>query len=322
MPKIVSDTLLTILLFISLSSLLISGGNLNQKKVLLLCFVGLFIFQTFEALGDSRKIERMYYVFLPLLFIISVRPEEIKIRLLNDLAIQRIALFIGIVFVIKCYPVIGAERLLWEEIIGLNVISVSRYALILLLIINYKSYGKRLRLIALIVQILLLALIFLGQTRGILLPLGMCLLLSAIGRYGYIKSFVILPLVYIPSKIYLAARFQEFENIESVGRWINIQRGLELFRKAPLNGIGAGNWRLFSDTPYPHNIFVEVLVELGVIGGALIVFLYFGWFLKRRQWFSLTRIEILSFCLIADSMVSGNLSMNIHPILFAALGFL
>lgn len=322
MPKLLSEIILAFLLFISIVAVFISGLHFNVKSIVLALSVVLFICFTFDALAYSAKTQRMYYVFLPSLFLVLFKHKEINRLLLHDRTIQFIVLIVGATLLVKCRGVVGLDRLQWENVLGLNVIAVSRYALILFVILQHSKFQGILRGVALIVQILLFVLLLSSQTRGILFPLFLSLFLIGLGRFGYIKTLIISIPVALLLKFHLSTRLEEFESVETIGRLINIQRGLELFQDVPFSGIGVDNWTLFSDSPYPHNILVEVLVELGLIGGSMILISYLGWIFKARNWYSLTRIEIISFCLIFDSLVSGNLSMNIQPILMASLGFL
>ena len=49
-------------------------------------------------------------------------------------------------------------------------------------------------------------------------------------------------------------------------RWAHFQRFLELFWDSPLIGHGIGGWRALTESPYPHNMILEVLFATGIIG--------------------------------------------------------
>jgi O-antigen ligase len=59
-------------------------------------------------------------------------------------------------------------------------------------------------------------------------------------------------------------------------RWAHLQLFLGLFWDSPFIGHGIGGWRALTETPYPHNMVLEVLFATGIIG--LIIWL---WFLIR-----------------------------------------
>lgn len=87
---------------------------------------------------------------------------------------------------------------------------------------------------------------------------------------------------------------------------------LDLFSNAPLFGNGLG----YTDglITYPHNIIIEILAELGVIG--LIIFLIF-WiksFKKLRD----NRLRLMVIVLTFLSLFSGNISQNF--LLFVLIG--
>jgi O-antigen ligase len=77
-------------------------------------------------------------------------------------------------------------------------------------------------------------------------------------------------------------------------RWEAWQIGLELFHKSPLLGNGIGSfwtlsWRLGSPLLMPHNFYVYLLAEVGMLGVSLFVILavHFAWAL----WTAMARVK-------------------------------
>jgi O-antigen ligase len=60
--------------------------------------------------------------------------------------------------------------------------------------------------------------------------------------------------------------------VSGESRWEGLQIGLELFGKNPLTGIGPGVWRVATGrTLESHNLYGQLLGELGGLGGAAFV---------------------------------------------------
>lgn len=105
---------------------------------------------------------------------------------------------------------------------------------------------------------------------------------------GYFK-YILLIMVAAFLYVYLELTFIDFErlnvfknygNDESVsGRFVFIQKCLEGFMDSPFLGNGIGSTGLLISGQdivlYPHNLFVEVLSEFGLIGFFLYLFLFF-----------------------------------------------
>ncbi|HOI72952.1 MAG TPA: O-antigen ligase family protein [Syntrophales bacterium] len=107
-------------------------------------------------------------------------------------------------------------------------------------------------------------------------------------------------------------------------------RALRLWVEAPILGHGLGSWPLlvgFGDIKeYPHNVILELLVELGLVGFLLFLAiplraLYQNRFLKATQCVPTLLIILMIFVdLFVNALCSGDLSDN--RLLFAAAGML
>jgi len=102
-----------------------------------------------------------------------------------------------------------------------------------------------------------------------------------------------------------------------------------LWRTAPLIGAGVGSFAFHFPAEqfrvYPHNMILEILSELGVVGLILWMVLFviaFGGCVRRGAWrrtFSVLALGFLIFTLV-NAMISGDIASNRH--LFTALGLL
>lgn len=58
---------------------------------------------------------------------------------------------------------------------------------------------------------------------------------------------------------------------DPIGRTLNYLTGIDLFRNNYLLGVGLGGYNQTGIGPYPHNIFIEVLCECGILGFSIVV---------------------------------------------------
>lgn len=110
------------------------------------------------------------------------------------------------------------------------------------------------------------------------------------------------------------------------GREGVVDEGIELFKSNPLFGVGFCGYKYFgSHQVYPHNMIVEMLSELGLIGTILIFFVVLFKNENLRYLYS-THLNFYGFYIIlslfARSMISLNLGQNIAMAgVICALGF-
>jgi O-antigen ligase len=108
-----------------------------------------------------------------------------------------------------------------------------------------------------------------------------------------------------------------------------LKSSLETWQKNPILGMGIGSWPVimkYGDMRgYPHNIIIEVLLELGLVG--LIFFLIFiGYALKTFFRRNVLRNPISLFVFLIflttflEAMVSGD--MTDHRFLYVSLGLM
>lgn len=135
----------------------------------------------------------------------------------------------------------------------------------------------------------------------------------------------------IPSTIRRLFVIVEQENMgASAGsRFDHYKFGIQLWKEKFMLGHGIGSWPLLNGsidtTSYPHNIFVEILVELGIIGLLIFVLVHLKVIPllhktnRLRNPMSIAITTSLLFFLI-NALVSGDLNDNRYY--FAALGLI
>jgi putative inorganic carbon (hco3(-)) transporter len=113
--------------------------------------------------------------------------------------------------------------------------------------------------------------VYLCNSRGSLLAIGAMLFVYSVGRFGWVRSVIVAPMLGLPLVFLAPSRLGEISADEdsAAGRVDAWYEGLEMLRSHPVFGVGAG---LFTDH-HPltaHNSFVLAIAELGVFG-------YFFW---------------------------------------------
>jgi putative inorganic carbon (hco3(-)) transporter len=123
-------------------------------------------------------------------------------------------------------------------------------------------------LIVLVPAALLLWAIYLTHSRGALIALAVLALMAARKRLGTTASVILAGVLVLTM---LALGFTGGRGIsaaEGADRLEAWATGLELFKSAPLFGIGFGNFSDFNDIT-AHNSFVLCLAELGLVGSTI-----------------------------------------------------
>lgn len=104
----------------------------------------------------------------------------------------------------------------------------------------------------------------------------------------------------------------------SVGSRLDFYKlSLELFWDNPVFGVGFGGWGLYEENTkhfYPHNIFLEVMSEAGLLGFLLLLFLLSRVFLLD------VALAYLVLMALAVMLFSGDFSYLRYPLFFLLLG--
>lgn len=318
-PSTISIVISGLLFCITLIAIFQSNWHFTKRDILLLILLALFALQLLPAVMVSTKALRIWYIFLPSCLIVLVNRNALRELILKDNRLQYFFLAGSILLVVRAFPAITLDRLNWESAIGLNVISVSRYSLILLLLLQPNLLDKKSR-ISVYLLLALLSFLFLStQTRGLIIPLVISFTMVGIKRIGLIRTVLLAAPILFFLFEFMSHRLSELEHLETVGRVVNVQEGINLFVRNPIFGIGPDMWPKLFSSPYPHNIIIECLVELGLLGSLFILYTYIKFINIYIREIQLSRLEILTFCMLFDSLFSGNISMNILPMLLVVL---
>lgn len=104
--------------------------------------------------------------------------------------------------------------------------------------------------------------------------------------------------------------------VGDTGRSSQYSTAWDIFMNYVLLGVGFGQYSNYADHVYPHNIFLEILSETGLVGGVLflgtlLTFLY-RFFINASIRTDKKIIYILPLCVFGiRSLVSGSMTSNI-----------
>ena len=125
---------------------------------------------------------------------------------------------------------------------------------------------------------------------------------------------------------YIAYRF---ERVSNNGRFLIYERTLENITESPLLGIGFGNFSRgtqIEESRHPHNMFLEIQQEMGIIGLIVFLPLVFRFLLIKKPDFkgdSMTYISLMGlyWYFFINAMISGDITDNryFYVILLALL---
>ncbi|MBO6169572.1 MAG: O-antigen ligase family protein [Bacteroidales bacterium] len=136
---------------------------------------------------------------------------------------------------------------------------------------------------------------------------------------------LLLPVIYAASTA-LSTLFEstvEEGYVEGGGRGLWLLAGVQLFLDSPVFGVGFGRYNLLGNyDTYPHNLFVEILCELGVVGFLFLLAIFGIMLFLGRRYFK--RYIYYFAGLFFMSMASGGMFDNIvlFSLVFAAISFI
>lgn len=137
-----------------------------------------------------------------------------------------------------------------------------------------------------------------------------------------LAAFVlVVPLIYLSSSNLneLFSSTVEDGYVEGGGRGLWLLAGVEQFLENPVFGVGFGRFNLLGDyTTYPHNLFIEILCETGIVGFSFIFSLFLVTILFTRKYLKNYIYYLAGLFLM--SMASGAIYDNIilFVLVFAA----
>jgi len=300
---------------------------------LLLIVVGL-ISISYSPMYISDKLmhirNMIIYNFIPMsLFLVLFRKNE---------SFERIPIQVAILSLITAFIIIGygdisnlviGDRLTLYESVGIESIGLSRLAVFVFVVsffslINTK--GLRTKLPFILSLMLSIYVMLLSAQRGPIVGLGVGMLFWVVFKSGLktkLRSLVALVIVVMVTLTFnidqfgVTDRFDDLRNYETYARYDDFPRTHALFLESPILGHGVKGYFEKTGRVYPHNIFLEVIAEYGVVGLAILMIMLgeiFKWIMSilystRSESYKMA-LAMAWIALFVSSQFSGDLSGN------------
>lgn len=258
-------------------------------------FKTIYSFNHFTFSDQTKSLENQIYIriiclnFIPVVALLSIDFSKEMIRKLTRLIFD----FLLIMLAVSLLYVVFVSHLFTRSsgIFVSYYISTAHYGLSLIVLsIFYYFLSPQKKLKPFLGLGLGLFTIFISSARSPILAAAVLIVLIFLyinklkywlGLLAFIIMFVI-GIYYIRhsslSTEYIVRIYDAIFEGNAYGRSYYLSKGWGIFKNNPLTG-GA---TLFEDGMYPHNIFVEVLMSMGIVGGVFF-FLYFKDLLKFRM---------------------------------------
>jgi len=220
----------------------------------------------------------------------------------------------------------GFMRYQTVESLGYNssVFSISYhmpgyYALqgVALMMMSIKEINKRYLISSLVLS--LLVILYSGARQTIVIIVILFFLWGILEQKFLWKSFFVI-LILLFGVLWLYIKNQGIEElfaptvelgyVEGGGRGPWLLRGVELFVRNPIFGVGFGRYSLWGSYGiYPHNIIIELLCEIGIFGFIISVLLCLPFLAKTKHFLKFYIYYIM--VLLLHAMASGGIESNI-----------
>jgi len=316
--------LISSLVISSITSYSISDSAEYTARFLFLAFPYYFIVKIY-FLNSKRKPQDEFITFLKTTFYLSIFFALFSIYLTSfkEESIWRLT-------IPGVHPIPFSQSIGFGVLIGIIMLLTKKSN-----IFYYKKYKFKL---VLITSFFLLIVLFASNTRGVLIALIIALVyllkmnpikIKKNHLYSGIIGFLLI-LTTILSQLdltYYFRRFTELATDESILQRIKVYfESFPIFYETSFLGTGPGAFKYYSFLEYPHNLFLESMAVMGIMGVAFSIYFIFLilWILiNTKAWknniFLIFSITIFLFY-FTESMFSFTLWM--HKGLFLSLALI
>jgi len=284
---------------------------------------------------EGYKLIGQYIVFTIPLVILSIiyisKDREVE-HFLYGVAIYGFILLLTLIFVADIQNIQITLTRGTRAVAGVSAIQMSRlagYVTIVSIAIIYAKKSKLTFFLCIILIALSLYCMIMSATRGPLISLFFVLasyfIIQArktprdlILTVLFIASIVVVYFITIEYDLFILKRFQRLYDYESFGRYTRMLLFIDMLKTSLVWTIGLGpdGFNYHTGMGYPHNYFIELFAEYGILG--LISFLllsisgfYYAFLIMWRTYLPemsfVAPIWMFSFL---NSMVSGNIVAN------------
>ncbi|MFA7098368.1 MAG: O-antigen ligase family protein [Gammaproteobacteria bacterium] len=270
------------------------------------------------------------YNFIPMsLFLVLFRKNE---------SFERIPIQVAILSLITAFIIIGygdisnlviGDRFTLSESIGIESIALSRLAVFVFVVSFFSlinTRGLRTQLPFILSLMLSIYVMLLSAQRGPIVGLGVGMLFWVVFKSGLktkLRSLVALVIVVMVTLTFnidqfgVTDRFDDLRNYETYARYDDFPRTYALFLESPILGHGVKGYFEKTGRVYPHNIFLEVIAEYGVVGLAILMIMLgeiFKWIMSilystRSESYKMA-LAMAWIALFVSSQFSSDLSGN------------
>lgn len=301
-------TLIFVLLFLSV--LFSTGGDYAWSKLVNTIVHGIFSYVGFIVLfSNINKVKQLYglypIVYAFLLLRLSIIANEIPgPSNFFDLGFLRLQTTISL----------GSD----EDAAGISYHSIGYYCLqgIALLLIKDKIKGTT---ASLLLVISMIACLYSGARQTIVVAALVVFLyfafLSNRKTAGFLLISAVLAIVayFVSTSEFFETSFglvRDYGYLEGSNRDGFMEKGVKDFIENPLFGVGYGRFYINGGYgSYPHNMIVELLAELGIIGTTIMGILLLHGVIKTRE--CMKKYLIYFVILFMQAMVSRGMDTNI-----------
>jgi hypothetical protein len=243
----------------------------------------LYVEYAFDLQSDPKKIQWFYVALIAfgLIPAFSILREDVYKRLPEVFVFWALIMLVALILNRQSFSELGDRVIYGEES---NPIAIARVFCLGIVSCLYLIYiGKYKTWILWSLIVLQFVGVSLTGSRGPLIAtVAACLYISAIQYKGqmFVRIFLLLmaALLFVgaSSLMELDTGLRIFDfNVEEDGRNGLFSFAMDLISNAP-SGIGVGNF-LYESHTYPHNIYLELVLEWGwIVGGAICLLIFLG----------------------------------------------
>ena len=289
-----------------------------------IAFIGKFFYPNSTYSTSLLKTLMLTYI-LPSIFLISFLRKAEDYYIIAKY-IFWILFFVQVCFLISLFFFPSAGLVSDTRFLGVSIqYSNSSTLLILCFLLLNKNFLKIKRVMIITAFLLSFIVLVFSLSRTFLLSSILVLLMIILTRKNIAKSilmifiFISIPIYFYFSystndkitsnfELLFAEKLEKFNSNDvnqiSTGRFELWETAYDNFKKKPIFGVGIGNallgFKAYNEiTPRPHNMYLHILTELGIVGFLIFFFAAKNVFISKRTFMNLDSIgQFLFFSLL------------------------
>jgi O-antigen ligase len=324
--------------------------NLYRNKntlILLLIFWGIYFFKVMIHFNTNADMSLEWYEYIFYSFSYCVLPfitfilsdfKKFKNVILNSLIFSGFSLGVTSLFLYKHLIIMGISRLNQAQYITgeqtLNPLALAYGGTLVISLILFKFFFKKNSLFEKIYLsltfILSFIMLFLGSSRGSLVVLIISLLVLLYFQKTKVKLFLVpvifmtIPLIQYGADLVGSNIFERVDNTITFGSKLSFRNEVYnlAFNEFIENPFIGG--RIEVNGTYPHNIFLEILMSMGILGFILFLVLLIKSFSKVRFLIKIDKDWIFIYLLLINGLIQHLFSNALYAsiLIFSSMGII